>query len=91
MTTIQRSTSTTTPVRRAASTPPLTSYDFTGLDSSTRMYLPKLQSSIAQVIEQWWRGLTNSQRSVLNERALSLKISGSCSLQLVPPGQSVKV
>lgn len=78
MTTTPSSTATTTPIRRGVNTQPSTLFDFTDMDSSTRTYLPKLQSLIDQAIAQWFSGLTTFQKYVLYERNLSLKISASC-------------
>lgn len=77
MTTTPNSIVTTTPTQPAASIPPLTSYDFIALDHLTRIHLRALQSSIAQVTEQWWTSLTRSQRSALSVPPLNLKISVS--------------
>ncbi len=77
MTTTPRSTVTTTRIRRGDRTALSISYDC--IDSATLMLAcpPKLRSLIDQAIEQWWNGLTGSQRLSLVERELSLKISAS--------------
>lgn len=90
MTTTQSSTATTTPIRHVGRAALSTSYDFTDLDTSTKIYLLTLQSAIGPVIKQWWDSLTSYQRLGLSERGLSLKISASFNPALDPAGNPVK-
>jgi hypothetical protein len=77
MTTTPSSTPTTIQIRRAGSIQLLISYDYTALENLTLPFLLKLQSSIDQAIEQWWNGLSSSQKSGPLGRGLNLKISAS--------------
>lgn len=88
MTMTPSSTVTTTQIRHEGRTGLLTSFDFTSTDILTRTYLPKLQSLLAPVIEQWWNSLSRSQRSAVVAQKLSLKISASCLHQSLRPALS---
>ena len=66
---------TTIQIRQGAKTALTMSYDFTATGTSMLPAPQKLQSLIDPVVKQWWDGLTRSQRSVVSERGLSLRIS----------------
>ncbi len=78
MTTTLNSIVTTIQIRRGAKLPLSISYDYTGLGIWTMPQAKLLQSLIDPAIKQWWDSLTSSQKSVLPEQAMSLKISVSC-------------
>lgn len=72
---LSRFISTMTLARRGANSQLTISFDYCGTAPSTPPAPQKLQSLISLAVEQWWNGLTNSQRSGPSARPLSLRIS----------------
>lgn len=68
-------TATTIPIRLGASIQRSISFDFTGLDISTKTRLQELLSHLSQATDQWWSSLTDCQKGTLHGLELSLRIS----------------